>query len=46
VGRNHAYKTVVLHEPIALGKFVNVRVTDAHGGYLTGRTAQSISDKR
>ncbi|TET73054.1 TRAM domain-containing protein, partial [Candidatus Bathyarchaeota archaeon] len=34
------------HEPVALGEFVKVRVTDAHGGYLTGRTAHSISDKR
>ena len=40
VGRNHAYKTVVLHEPVALGEFVKVRVTDTHGGYLSGQTVE------
>ena len=38
VGRNHAYKAVVLHEPVTLGEFVKVRVTDTHGGYLSGQT--------
>ena len=34
VGRNHAYKTVVLQEPAGLGEFVGVEVTEARGGYL------------
>jgi threonylcarbamoyladenosine tRNA methylthiotransferase CDKAL1 len=34
VGRNHAYKTVVLREPVGLGEFVGVEVSEARGGYL------------
>lgn len=36
VGRNFAYKPVVLKEDISLGDFMEVRVTKAHSGYLMG----------
>jgi len=38
VGRNHAYKTVVLQEPVGQGEFVNVKVSEARGGYLLANT--------
>ena len=38
VGRNYAYKPVVVKEPVDLGDFVSVEVTEARGGYLLGRT--------
>lgn len=34
VGRNHAYKPVVLREPVEHGEFVNAKVSEARGGYL------------
>ncbi len=36
VGRNFAYKPVVLEDEVDLGEIVRVRVTGAHGGYLSG----------
>jgi tRNA A37 methylthiotransferase MiaB len=36
VGRNFAYKAVVIGEEAGLGDFVKVRVTEAHGGHLLG----------
>jgi len=36
VGRNFAYKPVVLEDEVDLGEIVRVRVTEAHGGYLSG----------
>lgn len=38
VGRNYAYKPVVVKESVRLGDFVDVEVTEARGGYLLGRT--------
>ena len=38
VGRNFAYKPVVIEDEIDLGDIVKVRVTEAHGGYLSGMT--------
>jgi len=38
VGRNHAYKTVVLREPVGQGEFVKVKVSEARGGYLLANT--------
>lgn len=38
VGRNYAYKPVVLHEPgVRLGEFVKIEVTGAGGGYTSGK---------
>lgn len=38
VGRNYAYKPVVLHEPrVGLGEFVEIEVTGAGGGYMSGK---------
>ena len=37
VGRNNAYKPVVIKEPLELGEIVKVRVTDAGAGYLIGQ---------
>jgi tRNA A37 methylthiotransferase MiaB len=39
VGRNFAYKAVVIREKASLGDFVRVKVTEAHGGYLSGLIA-------
>jgi tRNA A37 methylthiotransferase MiaB len=36
VGRNFAYKPVVIREKAGLGDFVRVKVTEALGGYLSG----------
>jgi MiaB-like tRNA modifying enzyme len=36
VGRNFAYKPVVIREKAGLGDFVRVKVTEARGGYLLG----------
>jgi MiaB-like tRNA modifying enzyme len=36
VGRNFAYKAVVIREKAGLGDFVRVKVTEARGGYLLG----------
>lgn len=38
VGRNYAYKPVVLQSPAGLGDFVDVEVTEARAGYLLART--------
>jgi len=38
VGRNFAYKPVVIEDEVDLGDIVKVRVTEAHGGYLSGLT--------
>ncbi|UCD44073.1 MAG: tRNA (N(6)-L-threonylcarbamoyladenosine(37)-C(2))-methylthiotransferase [Candidatus Bathyarchaeota archaeon] len=37
VGRNNAYKPVVIKEPLELGEIVKVRVTEAGTGYLVGQ---------
>jgi MiaB-like tRNA modifying enzyme len=37
VGRNFAYKPVVLPEPVDLGEFVEVEITGAERGYLLGK---------
>ena len=39
VGRNYAYKPVVLRAAAELGEFVKVEVTEARFGYLLARTA-------
>jgi tRNA A37 methylthiotransferase MiaB len=36
VGRNFAYKPVVVDSPVALGEVVEIRVHGATGGYLLG----------
>jgi threonylcarbamoyladenosine tRNA methylthiotransferase CDKAL1 len=36
VGRNLAYKLVVIEDEVGLGEIVGVQVTEAHGGYLSG----------
>jgi threonylcarbamoyladenosine tRNA methylthiotransferase CDKAL1 len=36
VGRNLAYKPVVIEDEVGLGEIVGVQVTEAHGGYLSG----------
>lgn len=36
VGRNLAYKPVVIEDEVGLGEIVRVRVIEAHGGYLSG----------
>jgi MiaB-like tRNA modifying enzyme len=38
VARNPAYRTIVLKDPVNLGEFVRVRVTEAERGYLMGET--------
>ncbi|UCH56618.1 MAG: tRNA (N(6)-L-threonylcarbamoyladenosine(37)-C(2))-methylthiotransferase [Candidatus Bathyarchaeota archaeon] len=38
VGRNYAYKPVALSEPLRMGDFARVRVTEARRGYLLGET--------
>ncbi len=37
VGRNFAYKPVVLHDQVDLGEFVEVEITGAERGYLLGK---------
>jgi len=37
VGRNFAYKPVVLRDPVDLGEFVEVEITRAGRGYLLGK---------
>ncbi len=37
VGRNFAYKPVVLREPVDLGEFVEVEITGTGRGYLLGK---------
>jgi threonylcarbamoyladenosine tRNA methylthiotransferase CDKAL1 len=37
VGRNFAYKSVVLREPVDLGEFVEVEITGTGRGYLLGK---------
>ncbi len=37
IGRNFAYKPVVLCEPVNLGEFVEVEITEAGRGYLLGK---------
>jgi MiaB-like tRNA modifying enzyme len=37
VGRNYSYKPIVLNSDIPLGEFIDVEVTEAHGGYLIGQ---------
>ena len=39
VARNIAYKPIVLKDPVRIGDFVEVRVTEAMRGYLIGETA-------
>jgi tRNA A37 methylthiotransferase MiaB len=39
IGRNFAYKPVVLSDDLPRGQFVEVEITEARGGYLLGRTA-------
>jgi MiaB-like tRNA modifying enzyme len=39
VARNIAYKPIVLKDPVRVGDFVEVRVTEAMRGYLIGETA-------
>jgi MiaB-like tRNA modifying enzyme len=39
VARNIAYKIIVIREPVRVGDFVEVRVTEAMRGYLIGETA-------
>ena len=38
IARNPAYKPIVLREPVRVGDFVEVRVTEALRGYLIGET--------
>ena len=39
VARNIAYKPIVIRDPVRIGDFVEVRVTEAMRGYLVGETA-------
>ncbi len=39
VARNAAYKPIVIKDPVRVGDFVEVRVTEAMRGYLIGETA-------
>jgi MiaB/RimO family radical SAM methylthiotransferase len=39
VARNIAYKPIVIKDPVRVGDFVEVRVTEAMRGYLIGETA-------
>jgi tRNA A37 methylthiotransferase MiaB len=39
VARNIAYKPVVINDPVRVGDFVDVRITEARRGYLIGETA-------
>ena len=39
VARNMAYKPIVIRDPVRVGDFVEVRVTEAMRGYLVGETA-------